>query len=746
MSTPLSVDPPPSLASVLTTAGNAASIAAGAVVFIPTAGFLAFTGDSTPRDWITWGIPLLLWLAGFAAPSRYSRAVIQSSAGFLLVVLTYFDSGSDHWISITTICFAVIVGAIFNMTTRGAAVVVAVATILDFATALGADSGRALFGVVQLVPWAGGALQLLAGGGLLLAWHSWIRNVSIAEAEFDSIKRVIESDEQSSAEREGTEAVARRIHETILNTLAAISMGVEPDREAEAQAACRRDLEQMNRDVRRLDSCEVNEIINTAIATIQPSLLSCTVSVHSDRLVESRIANALHDAVVEALRNVERHSGELEATVDVRVDETVAITISDEGKGPSPAMSERFGLRNSIRSNMVAINGQVQMDINSAGGTTVTLMAPARADRGIAVPTFPILGAADATLLGRLGAIGTNIFMLLILAPVLSAMPNPLPLGIATVAYIVLVITLAVTWQSAARPLLNWLGIGLIALPFAVASWQPLACSASPALQVLIAGASGGAALLILVANRPIYRRLLIMLLALAGPVFATLRLPNECRMEPALTIGVNALYLSAIVGVLSWIDLRFEVRRAQAQNAWAAFVEHQASTEREAAVTRGWNLIGPGARDLLEGIADASSNLADPEARTKAAAEAASIRSALGIALEPGDTFGALTRRLVRVAMHVGVTIDAEALTPAHRADPLPDQVAALLENMVRRCEGETVTLRAFTDEGFDEIAITIPRIQTIDESVRFINDVVVQVETTGEQQIVVVRRPIGA
>ena len=742
MSTPVRVDPPPPLSAVVNTAGNAASFAAGAIVFVPAAGFLVLTGESTLRDWVAWAIPLVLWLTGLAARSRSSRAVIQSSAGFLLVLTTYFDPGSDRWISITTICFAVIVGAVFNLSTRGAAVVVLTATVLDFATAWGVDSPRALFGVVQLVPWAGGALQLLAGGGLLLAWHSWMRNVTLADNEFDSIKRAIESDQQASAAREGTEAVARRIHETILNTLAAISMGVEPGREAEAQGACRRDLEQMNRDVRRLDACELREVIDTAVATIQPSRLTCSVTVQGDRRVEAQIANAIHDAVVEALRNVERHSGQLEAQVEVRVDRAITITISDAGRGPAPTASERFGLRNSLRSNMASIGGRAHMEKNDRGGTTVTLQSPTDIDRGMAIPTFPILGAADATLVGRLGATGTNLFMLLILAPVLAAMPNPIPLAISTLAFIGLVVLLAFAWQTPLRPLLNWCGIALISLPFVVAAWEPLTCSASPALQALIAGASGGAALLILVANRPLYRRVLILLLAVAGPLVATVRLPEECRLEPGLTVGVNAVYVAAIVSVLTWIDLRFEVRRAQAQNAWQAFVEKQAASEREEAIARGWNLIGPGARDLLEGIADGSMSLGDPEARTKAAAEASTIRSALGLALEPGDTFGALTRRLVRVAMHVGATIDAEALTPAERSDPLPDPVAALLEELVRRSPGETVSLRAFTDEGFDEIVVTLPRVEIIRESVRFFEDVVTQLETSDDRTIVTLRR----
>lgn len=742
VSTRALVDSPPPFSSVIETTGNVASLAAGAVIFLPALGFLVFTEGGTASDWFTWGIPVLVWLASYAVSTRITRSSIQAAAGFTLVLMTFVDPGSDRWISITTICFAVIVGAVFNLPTRGAAVVVMAATLLDLTMAVMLDATRVIFGVVELVPWAGAAIQLFAGGGLLLAWQSWMRNVGVADAELDSIKEAIESDQQESAIRDGTEAVARRIHETILNTLAAISMGVVSSREEEARQACRRDLNQMSRDLQRLDACSLQDIVDAAVTTIQPLHLVCDVIVVRDRVVSARIANALHDALVEALRNVERHSGDTKALVEVRWNGDVHVVVSDRGSGPSPSATERFGLRNSIRANMASIGGKATMTRNADGGTTVTLEAPIDASSPVLVPTFPILGAADGTLIGRLGAAGTNVFMLLILIPVLNAMPSPVPLAVTTLAYIAVILALAFAWTTRLRSLLNWAGIALLAGPFIAVASNPLDCAASPALQGLFAGASGGALLLLLVANRPLYRRILISALTTGASFLALAQMPAQCRSEPALTIGVNVIYLAAIVSVLTWIDLRFEVRRQQAQEAWQHHIEEQSARERQAAFSRGWSLIGPGARDLLEGIADGSVKIQEPETRTQAAAEAATIRSGLGLVLEPGDTFGALTRRLVRVARHVGATVDAEALTPAQRSDHLPEAVLILIEDLVRQCEGTTVTLRAFADEDSDEITIVLPIVATLTESVKFIDDVAVQAEVSGNQTIVMIRR----
>jgi signal transduction histidine kinase len=742
VSTRSAVDSPPSFSSVIHTAGNVAALAAGAVVFLPAAIFLVLTGSGSPIDWAAWGIPLAIWLLSLLVRTRARRAGIQAAAGFLLVLAIFLDPGSEQWISVTTICFAVIVGAIFNLPTKGAAVVVVIATVLDLVIGVSGESSRVIFGVVQLAPWAGGALQLFAGGGLLLAWHSWMRNVRIADHELETMKQVIEDEHQASASQAGTAAVARRIHETILNTLAAISMGVEPNQESEAKQACRRDLDQMNRDLQELGPCSLEEVISTALETIQPSPLKCHLDVEGALVVAAPIANALHDALVEALRNIERHSGQVHARIHVRVADCISITVSDKGVGASPAASERFGLRNSMRSNMSTIGGQSSLQRNDDGGTTVTLIAPLRLSSPRMVPNFPILGAADGTLLGRLGAAGTNIFMLAILIPVLTVLPSPVPVAVATLAFVGSVLALAFAWTSRWRPLLNWVGIALLSGPFIVVATTPLDCSASPALQGMVSGSSGGAVLLLLVANRALYRRILISALTIVASLAATLSLPIGCRSESVITVVVNVIYLAAIVAVLTWIDLRFDVRRAQAQDAWQVFVEDEASRERQAAVARGWHLIGPGTRDLLEGIADGSLPISNSETRTRAAAESASIRAALGLSLEPGDTFGSLTRRMIRVARQVGATIDAEALTPARRSDRLPDKVVSLLEGLVRQCAGQTVVLRAFTDEESDEITITLPVVATFLESVQFIDDVAIQAEIFGEQTIVMVRR----
>ena len=735
----------PPLATVLFTVGQAALVAAGIVIFLPSAVFLAYSRTSDVSDWIALLIPLLVWSAGLFPAIREQRAVVQTAAGFLLVLMVFVIPGAGSWISVITVCFATIVGAVFNLSTSRATAVVFIAAALNGVAAITLGSSGSLFGVMQFAPWTGPLLQLMAGGGLVIAWHSWMRIVTVADQEFEAIRQSIESEQQASAAQEGAEAVARRIHDTILNTLAAISMGIDASEREQATRACQRDLNQMERNLQQLPDSSIKEIINTALLTLQPSTLTCTVTLTGDRTIESAIANPLHDAVVEALRNVERHSGTLSADISVHVTrDLITLRVNDHGVGPADSSDERFGLRNAIRANMRGINGSAQLQRNPHGGTTVILTAPVHLHRDVIIPTFPILGAADATTVGRIGAAGTNVFMLAILVPVIRELPNPMVLAAANLAYIATILTLALAWHTRARPWLNWLAIALLAAPLIAASISPLTCASAPAVQALITGASGGALLLLLVANNSLPRRVLIYVLAIFGLAVVTIRMPDECRMESALTAGIQVVYLAALIIVMAWIDLRFEAQRASSQRAWEAFVLEQATLVHHAAITRGWSNVGTTARELLEGIADHTLQPDDGEVRARAAAESAAIRVTLGLAPEVDGAFGFLTRRLVRASGKVGATIDAEAVTAPERRDRLPEEIVNYLESIVLDAHNQTITLRSFVDSDYDEIVIVIPHTVKVRPAVQFVEDVVLQTEANMDSTIITVRRPI--
>lgn len=88
-------------------------------------------------------------------------------------------------------------------------------------------------------------------------------------------------------------------------------------------------------------------------------------------------ADALERAVMEALRNVSKHSGRSSATVTVRSDRhRVQVVVRDDGVGIASDAPPGFGLAQSIRGAMLAAGGEARIVSAPDQGTSLTLNLP----------------------------------------------------------------------------------------------------------------------------------------------------------------------------------------------------------------------------------------------------------------------------------------------------------------------------------------------------------------------------------
>lgn len=687
-----------------------ALLAAGLVIFVPPALFLAASQRAELADWLAWLIPAAIWASALLPQFRLVRAPVQIGAGFLLVLMAFVVPEGPAWIPVGIVTFAVIVAAVFNLSTWPTFAVIVLAALVDFLAMQSNAASIGLFGVSLIAPWTGAFLNLVAGGGLLIAWTAWMRNVRRADAEFLDIQFAVDAEERARAAQAGVAAVARRIHETILNTLAGISMGLSPAAQEQAQRTCQRDLDQLNRGLDQLDTARLSDVVASAKRALEPTALQCQVQISDDVSVEAGVANALRDAIVESLRNVERHSGVLSARIEISVTDEIVTTITDYGVGPGLAAQERFGTRNAIRANLGAIGGTATLAAAVSGGTEVTLHVPRSQSRSLRVPSFPILGIADSTLLGRLGATGTNLFMLGITPIIIGEFGAPELTALAIVAYVACMFALAITWTTKARTSLLWLGVFLLPLPFFVAGTDALTCVAAPGVQGLITGMASGGVLLLLIAAPRTWLRVLIVLIALGGSLWLSQRLPNTCEQEALLSTGVTTIYMVAIVIVITWIDLGFESRRTAAVRAWNQLLDERMARERRSAEEASWAAVPQSTRELLTQIASGRFNVTDPSVQARAATEAALLRSQLGLAAPPSTTLDHLVAALAPTATAANVTVESEPLMATQRTDPLPPAIVAYLDGLIRSTRDSTATVRTIVDDGWEEIVFVLP------------------------------------
>ncbi|MDP9866308.1 MULTISPECIES: sensor histidine kinase [Streptosporangium] len=95
--------------------------------------------------------------------------------------------------------------------------------------------------------------------------------------------------------------------------------------------------------------------------------------------VPRNLARAVYATVLEALANVERHSGARHVSVAVTLSATgLRMTVSDDGAGFAADRSDRSGGRGlaAMRACLAEVGGTLTINSVLAGGTTVTGAVP----------------------------------------------------------------------------------------------------------------------------------------------------------------------------------------------------------------------------------------------------------------------------------------------------------------------------------------------------------------------------------
>jgi hypothetical protein len=186
----------------------------------------------------------------------------------------------------------------------------------------------------------------------------------------------------------------RLLHDTLLNTLTAISWGGRteerpvPARDSgSVRRRCRRDVEVVERFFRGHEHWEaetdlramLRRVVDGARAVGLDATFSCDSRI-ADVEVPARVAAGLADATGEALANVRRHSGVVDVEVVVSVDDhTISVTVVDHGVGFDASSTEtgsgssRLGIRRSILGRMADLGGYAWIVSAPGRGTSVRL-------------------------------------------------------------------------------------------------------------------------------------------------------------------------------------------------------------------------------------------------------------------------------------------------------------------------------------------------------------------------------------
>lgn len=685
---------------------RSALTASGLAVFVPAAVLLTLDSGSSWRDWLALLLPLTAWSIAFAPPLKSRRPAVQTIAGLALMTMPVFLPGPAAWIQPTIIGFGVIVGAVFCMPPMRAGIVIVAAVALDIALSLLALPAVAFVDGSVLMRMAGPLLALLAGAGLVVTIRTWRRVIAETEVYEDRVRRFIADERDAEEGRRAGDAVRRRIHETVLNTLTAISFGLEQSSAAAARRACTRDLEQLGRGVDERGQLTLVEVVDAA-ARVGGAGLQVTIRRDGDALLEHAAASSLRDAIVEALRNVKRHSGVLAAQIHaMTAPRHVRVAIIDEGRGFGDEVSERFGMRQSLRAGIEAVGGRVDVESGPAGTTVIVTVE--RPDQ-FPGPDQPVRTLAESAPTGRLGLLGTNLYLAVMAFPATSNWPAAGWVRVVVSAFIVTNLVLAFAWTSRWRAPLAAIGTAL-AVALAIAMVPAAAtCATEPMLGWLVLAVCGGGSMLLVLAQRSaVLAGAVVAVIALAFSALA-LQVPSPCSGFPWLAMAVSSTYLIAVAITMAFADGLLERRRTDAMRAWDAAAREQARAIASAHATETWRVVDEESREFLTDVAEGALDPCSPDARMRASALAAAVRSSLSDQPPASEPFQVAVEAMQAAAAESGSDLETEVTHHWVRADEFPDELVAACAHVVRTSIDSKVRVTALIDDGCEELTVRI-------------------------------------
>ena len=705
------------LTAIFERMGALALIAAGSIEFIPALFLLVFhAGELPPAIWLTWAIPAAVFIVALLPRFRRFSSVYTASGGLLLLVgaIVFPQTYGPGWLPLPFVAFAVAFGAAFTSKVSMGLCLIGAAAGLNLIAVLH-PTPQMILAAADL---AGGAIGpvfvLIAGPALLGMAQIWRRTAQIADENTEAMEASTAATYRAVQVQSARTGVDRRIHETVLNTLNAIAQrGVDDDELLRSE--CRRDVEQMELGALTATEASMSDII--AEATVAAGLRTPEVRtrVDVDQVLPRMSASALRDALVEALRNVERHAQAQNVVIAARQFGTLyEISVEDDGTGLGQQESERFGMRNTMRASLAAMGGEALIDSSPGRGTRVQLRIPVVAPAELRVPIEPVRRILLDSNRSRILLFAPALFGLVMLPWIAgSLVGGGLAYAVLFVAFLATNFALSLMWKTRWRVVLVVLTVLWVLAAYTAAGSSLNGCDSASAVHWIINSVAGGIGLVLFAIER--WWAWIILPVVTLGGLVLTFALPSGCRVVPAMSLIVTVVYMSAALFLMAVLFREFDRRRSDALVLWAATVEYQAEIERQIVVTSRWSRVSASTTRLLRAIADGQLDVDTVEVRERAAAEESQLRRNLGLEKKATSNLWQAVLEEVNHAETLGRSVEVSVISMPTDALPVPAAIIEFLRGIVSQAPSRTVTIKALVDEGLAEIIVTAPSV-TVD------------------------------
>jgi signal transduction histidine kinase len=701
----------PGLRSIFEGVGYTGLFSAAFIEFVPATILLAAQAATVPPAmWLTLLLPVVLVACALPFASSQYRPWILNGGGLLLLVLQTFvhQPYGPAWFPYNFAAFAVAFGAAFSLSVAPALMMIFAAALLNLIVVM-KPTGQAILLAADL---AGGlvgpAIVIIVGGSFVGVAQGWRHMATESDERTHEIEQATEAAYQAAHVQSARTAIERRIHETILNTLNAVKHGWDFDPEL-LRSECRRDVEQL--DMGKLPSApqSLQQVVVEAQAVAGSTGVAVSALVDWDIALSPQVASAVRDALVEILRNVHRHS--MASRCDLRAsfdDAKLLVEVADDGVGFSRDAQERFGLRNTIRASISAVGGTTEVRNRPGGGAIVRIDVPIVDPPELKLPAEPALDILLQPLSTRLFLLGGAAFGLLML----PWMAGPFGGGslrfvLAFGTFAAASLVLALAWHQRWRTLAVIGVVVATVLLYATVERSITTCEEAPSIHWMI-NAVGSCLGLVLFASARTRWNWLVLPGLLGLGLWLMFTFPSSCAPMLVMPLLATLTYLSAAMYLIRVLLAASDRQRSRATQLWTEATAKRAEVAKQLEVTAQWNRVSAGTRALLVDIADGGLDPSDPAVRQRAASEEGQLRASLGIRRNADSAIWQDLLDVVDRAASLGLQVDADAIEFPSQDRGLPVQVLALLDGVVARSSGQSVSLRLFVDRGIPEVVCT--------------------------------------
>lgn len=608
----------------------------------------------TPLDILIVLVPAGVAIAAMVFVSGVARGVIVTLAALAAIagILVVPTSAGFLWPPIASVSlgFGVVAASSLPIPWATAGIVIAAITTRIGVTA--EPPPTLLISTSLMDEWVTPLSVLSLSAAFLIVLNAWARAASKADESAHEVRSQLRDALLAERVDEAHRAVDRRLHETLLNTLAALAAPVRDVSVLRQQ--CAQDLESAS----RIDSeswTTIDDVIMEAIQRV-PRVKADVVGHHALPLPDSRTGRVLRDALIELLRNVDRHAGTSHAEIHCDASpETVVIRVEDDGVGVGD-VTKRFGLRSAVQDPIRSVGGTVALEPREPRGTRATITLPrARYSRGLQPPTAlaVLLGSPAARI-----ALGPTLVLGIVAVPfALVGFTWTPAILIGFLVTLVAALALAVFWDRAPRRSLAGVVLAASFVTMGIAAVGQGGCQTATGMHWIIY-AEAGAVVLAILSFQSMTTRVLLVVATLVVSIAASMPTPPECRLESLDAAVENIVWVAAAIGVVSLLARVVDARRAHEYWLWLELQQSEANLLAAEGAQSRWRSVSDATWNLLTGIAQGGLDPDAPSVRHLAAVEEARLRTLLECARLPSERLRYECEGLAQLAASHGVPL----------------------------------------------------------------------------------------